>query len=180
MQRARKKNAASQFDGLGFAENVDVSGILPDAVFPNGTRDERDVMAGNDVNWTRKRAKAFADFANEEAVHRVVLEHVASKHDHFGPIVPGGLDPPFRRLQPFLSDALGHAADRFGFHPNLPIGGVEEFHWLALSVQKALLHNEADFAGMAALDDLIQISVIRPSPGAGGIGAYPGKEGRQR
>jgi hypothetical protein len=33
---------------------------------------------------------------------------------------------------------------------------------------------------MAALDDLFQIFVIRPSPGAGGVGAYPGKEGRQR
>src|ERR1039458_2205054 len=77
MQRAGKKNAAIQFDGLGFAENVDVSGILPDAVFPNGARDERVVITGNDVNWTREGAKDFADFANEEAVHGVVLKHVA-------------------------------------------------------------------------------------------------------
>ena len=138
MQRAGKKNAAIQFDGLGFAENVDVSGILPDAVFPNGARDERVVIAGNDVNWTREGAKDFADFANEEAVHGVVLEHVARQHDHFGSIVPGGLDHPFRRLQPFLPDPLGHAADRFGFHPNLPIRGVEEFHWLALSFRKGV------------------------------------------
>ena len=157
-----------------------LAGILPDAVFPNGARDERVVIAGNDVNWTREGAKDFADFANEEAVHGVVLEHVARQHDHFGSIVPGGLDHPFRRLQPFLSDPLGHAPTDSAFIPICQSEVWRNFIGWLCPFAKALLHHEADLAGIATLDDLIQISVIRPSPGAGGVGGYPGQEGRQR
>jgi hypothetical protein len=45
---------------------------------------------------------------------------------------------------------LGHAADRFGLHPNLPICGVKEFH-------ESLLNDQSDLAGIAAFEDLIQV-----------------------
>ena len=180
MQRAWKKNAAIQFDGLGFAENVDVSAILPDAVFPNGARDERVVIAGNDVNWTSEGAKDFADLRTRR--RSTALSSNTSP-------VSTIISAPLSRAAWTTRFAASNRSSRTrsAMRPTdsafIPICQSEVWRnfigWLC-PFAKALLHHEADLAGIAALDDLIQISVIRPSPGAGGVGVYPGQEGHRR
>ena len=130
MEGAGKKNAALQLDGLRPAEQLEIGGLLPDAVLPHGTGDERVVVTGNEVNRTGEGAEDLADLTNEEAVHGVVLEDVASQDDHLGAVIAGRLDDAFRGLEPFLTHTLGEAPDRFGLHADLPVRGVEEFHGL--------------------------------------------------
>lgn len=67
-------------------------------MLPHGAGHERVVVAGNEINRAGEGAEDFADLANEEAVHGVVLEDVAGQDDHLGAVIAGRLDDAFRGL----------------------------------------------------------------------------------
>ena len=97
------------------------------------------MVAWNEINRTGEGAEDFADLANEEAVHGVVLEDVASNYDHLGTVIAGRLDDAFRGREPFLPHTLGKAPDRFGLHANLPVRGVEKFHAVNLGLRQLFI-----------------------------------------
>jgi len=90
------------------------------------------VVTGDDVDWLTKLCQDIGHFQDEHTVHTVILEDIPSYEDELGVGAFGSLHNAARSGQPLIAHTLADWSYMDSFHANLPVGGVEEFHGIAL------------------------------------------------